>query len=240
MPCLRILILHWREKEQRCTCSDFSTLRLLSLLHPAGLITSKRKKQSKQWQLFHGNNRARSIGCQHIPVPDKAGSGCLRPGLSAPCQQSCLLGMWLFHDQLFNLVLNWINNALHSCLKGQPTGNGDTPGTEQSLKHRRAACDGTGLTALSVHPKPPQPHRLAQECPARLPTQPAVHSTLHRAVSSSKAPAESSSSNTTPQTSFRDRQSSSCPLLQKDRIHFFCWSLKNKTCQIFQKQGREA
>lgn len=52
--------------------------------------------------------------------------------------------------------------------------------------------------------------------------------------------AESSSSNTTPQTSFRDRQSSSCPLLQKDRIHFFCWSLKNKTCQIFQKQGREA
>lgn len=158
------------------------TARLLSLLHPAGLITSKRKKHSKHWQHFHRNSRACSIGCQH---PTARQSFVWSPG-KAPvsgayqhCQQSSLLAMWFFHDQLFNLVLYWINNALHSCLKGKPAGNGASPRNKQSPKHRRAPCDGTGLTALTVHPQPLGGRSRSVQQAAH-PTPWAADTTLHR------------------------------------------------------------
>lgn len=61
------------------------TARLLSLLHPAGLITSKWKKH---WQHFNGINRARSIGCQHASARQSFvwshwKSGCVSPASRA-------------------------------------------------------------------------------------------------------------------------------------------------------------
>lgn len=134
------------------------------------------------------------------------------------------------------MVLYWINNALHSCLKGQPTGNGATPGNKQSLKHRRAPCDDMSLIALTVYPQPSHsPHSQEQECPSRLPAHPipqircAGDMTLHRAViSTPRSGTESSCSNTTLWTSLHERQSSSCPLLQdRDSLFLLQFSFLN-------------
>lgn len=228
MPCLRILILHWRDKEQR-HLQGFQQSETPVTVTPCRINNQQEEKAQravtalswKQQSTFH-RMPAHASGRQSWK------SGCVSPA-SRPYQLPASRAVcWACDFSMTNFLI-WYSTGLTMHYIHVLKGN--LQGMEQPQELSRALNTGeqpvvtwASQPCLSI-PRPAQPHRLEQECPARLSPQP-THPALQPApctglLSAPRRGAGSRSSNTAPQTLFRDRQSSSCPLLQKDRIHFF-------------------